>query len=337
MASRGAGGGGGVLLLALVLALAVVAGVVAQVTRIVQGFTPGPDNMLLTPTGRRLLEGRAELNPEGVLRLGAGGLEVAGPATLDGDVNVQGRIFFHNGGFSTAPDADNSDAYFMQKVDAGPNDSSLRITLLDDPDESLQVWGDACRTTGCGGPGVVAHRLAVDGSAWHRGKLCLGDTCIDQPALRQLLAGPPAARRVAVLGAYGMGPWGSQGSWPDAQAQWIWDRPGAASDAPGGVSVSMEAYYFNTGALLSATLHVMADNHADVYLNNRLVQQGVGGGWGSNAYPRVALSLPPGSNVLRLVCVNDGGPAGLVAALTEDASGRVLLHTDASWTLVSAQ
>ena len=101
------------------------------------------------------------------------------------DLNVRRRMFFHDETKSTTPamDADgttggetgnNSDPYFMEKVVAGANSSSLRLTINDDADESFQIWGNACATTGCAGAGAQQHKFRGDGSASHSGSLVLG-------------------------------------------------------------------------------------------------------------------------------------------------------------------
>ena len=101
------------------------------------------------------------------------------------DMNVRRRVFFHDETKSTTPamDADgttdgetgnNSDPYFIEKVVAGANSSSLRLTINDDADESFQIWGNACATTGCAGAGAQQHKFRGDGSASHSGSLVLG-------------------------------------------------------------------------------------------------------------------------------------------------------------------
>jgi len=103
----------------------------------------------------------------------------------DGNANVARRLFFHDATMTTTPlfDTDgttlgktgnNSDPYYMQKLTPSANESSLRLTINDDADDSFQIWGNACGTTGCGGEGVQQHKFRADGSASHAGSLVLG-------------------------------------------------------------------------------------------------------------------------------------------------------------------
>ena len=104
----------------------------------------------------------------------------------DVDVNVAERLFFHdvsmhdtpylgdNGWALDGKTGNNSDPYYMQKLTPGPNESSLRLTINDDANESFQIWGNACGTTGCGGEGAQQHKFRADGSASHSGSLVIG-------------------------------------------------------------------------------------------------------------------------------------------------------------------
>jgi hypothetical protein len=65
----------------------------------------------------------------------------------------------------------NAQPYRLEKV--GP---SIHATVAEQPDDAVEVWGDACASPGgCGGPGRRAHRLRADGGAGHRGGLLVGD------------------------------------------------------------------------------------------------------------------------------------------------------------------
>ena len=98
-------------------------------------------------------------------------------ATCGGDANVQKRLFFRDPDMDPSPNwgHNNSDPYFLGKVVAGPNQSSLRMTINDDADESFQIWGNACGTAaGCGGEGALAHKFRADGAAAVAGSLVVG-------------------------------------------------------------------------------------------------------------------------------------------------------------------
>lgn len=94
------------------------------------------------------------------------------PCMRDGSLNVPKRLHFADPSLSTRPDMskNNSDPYFMQKIIHGRDKSSLRLTINDNADETFQIWGNSCRTTGCHGDGVKQHQFRADGRAWHRGR-----------------------------------------------------------------------------------------------------------------------------------------------------------------------
>ena len=64
--------------------------------------------------------------------------------------------------------------YYLQKLTPSANNSSLRLTINDDDDESFQIWGNACGTTGCGGEGAMQHKFRADSTAAHSGSMVLG-------------------------------------------------------------------------------------------------------------------------------------------------------------------
>lgn len=91
---------------------------------------------------------------------------------MKGDVNVSKKLYFKDGSFNTNPaDQNNSDPYYLEKVTPGGNQSELRLTINDDWDEKFVIYGDSCRTTGCGGEGVKKHEFRADGYVWHAGNM----------------------------------------------------------------------------------------------------------------------------------------------------------------------
>ena len=63
-----------------------------------------------------------------------------------------------------------NDPYYFEKI--GNKDSNhLRLTINDNSNESLQIWGNSCGTTGCGGEGVKQHQFDSSGNAYHKGNL----------------------------------------------------------------------------------------------------------------------------------------------------------------------
>ena len=104
----------------------------------------------------------------------------------NGPVAFMDKIFFKDSETNANPSMDdnNTDPYFLEKVvndrNSGGNQSSLRLTINDDADESFQIWGNSCATTGCSGPGTKSHHFRADGAAAHRGGLVLGNENVPQ-------------------------------------------------------------------------------------------------------------------------------------------------------------
>jgi hypothetical protein len=84
--------------------------------------------------------------------------------SVNGDLSVQKKITFKEMG-------DNTDPYYLEKINNGDNNSHLRLTINDDADESFQIWGDSCSTGNCGGPGVMRHMFKANGDAEHGGNM----------------------------------------------------------------------------------------------------------------------------------------------------------------------
>jgi hypothetical protein len=99
----------------------------------------------------------------------AAGLTTTKNLNVDGHVNFQNKVFFKDPSLNTSFSAENNtDSYHLEKVNAGNNNSHLRLTINDDPDESFQIWGDACRQGNCNGAGAAGHSFRADGHTWHR-------------------------------------------------------------------------------------------------------------------------------------------------------------------------
>lgn len=101
---------------------------------------------------------------------------------VTGSANVQGRLHFGDPSLSKSGNGDNgSDAYYMQRISDGWNKNHLRLTMNDDANESLQIWGDSCASAGgCTGPGVMRHKFDAKGNATHGGHVLLAaKNCVD--------------------------------------------------------------------------------------------------------------------------------------------------------------
>ena len=95
------------------------------------------------------------------------------------DVEIKkGKKLFFSG--------NDNDPYYLEKI--GNTDSNhLRLTINDNSNESLQIWGNSCGTTGCGGEGVMQHKFDTSGTAYHKNKLCIGTTCINEDQLKKII------------------------------------------------------------------------------------------------------------------------------------------------------
>lgn len=93
------------------------------------------------------------------------------------NINLRGRINFDT--------QDKSDPYYLEtKFQNGS--SSLRLTLNDDADESLQIYGDGCRQGNCWGEGVMSHKFGVDGTATHTKQVCINNTCLNEQDIQRI-------------------------------------------------------------------------------------------------------------------------------------------------------
>ena len=138
---------------------------------------------------------------------------------------------------------------------------------------------------------------------------------------------------VYVCGAFGIGPWGSS-NFPDPTAQWIWYTPNAQNNAPDNTNAPVNfIYQYNYGgnSYITADLWGMCDNQGTVYLNSNAIGS-ISGGWGGQG-KKLSITLAPGSNYIEVAAANQGGPAGLLLAVTY--GGAVLFHTDGSWKYTS--
>ena len=83
-------------------------------------------------------------------------------AKIDGQLSIGGPIKF------TVDNAADNDHYNLKKIQHGSDKHELRLTINDNSDEKLSIYGDSCRTTGCGGIGVKQHEFDAVGKATHK-------------------------------------------------------------------------------------------------------------------------------------------------------------------------
>jgi len=116
------------------------------------------------------------------------------------------------------------------------------------------------------------------------------------------------------------------GNWPDASAQWIWNTPSAAVDAPAGVNVFMQALYTNnTQTTQTGVVFCGIDNSGELFVND--VSVGTIPSW--TPATSFNVTLLPGVNKIVVRGVNAGGPAGMV--FTMSVGGTVVLRSGSGW------
>ena len=128
-----------------------------------------------------------------------------------------------------------------------------------------------------------------------------------------------------------MSPWGA-GNFADPGAVWIWNERNAASTAVAAECECICADFHTVVSVDRATpviVHIIADNISKLRINGVLIGE-ANGGWAILDYPKLGAILRPGRNDVHIQARNGSvGPAGLLASIV--ANGRVLSHTDASW------
>jgi hypothetical protein len=120
-------------------------------------------------------DGRLHINPQERLYLlakedtyitkdwnSSGNVKISGFTEQLGGGSVEGKLYYRHQG---ANGSDDSDPYFIEKVKTSDNNNHLRLTINDDPEESFQIWGNSCGSTGgCGGQGKELFKLDGNGN-----------------------------------------------------------------------------------------------------------------------------------------------------------------------------
>lgn len=81
-----------------------------------------------------------------------------------GDVDLRGKLFLGRVDGSTDP-------YTVEKKVYAPDQSALRLTINNNSDEALEIWGDSCAAGNCAGEGLMRHKFQANGDARHDGSL----------------------------------------------------------------------------------------------------------------------------------------------------------------------
>jgi hypothetical protein len=100
-----------------------------------------------------------------------GNASTAGDLSVGRNANVSGRLHFGD----ATMNASDTDSYYMQKVVDKSGDSSLRLTINDDDNERLDIFGGACRVGDCSGAGEQVHSFDAAGNAYHKKSVQAGE------------------------------------------------------------------------------------------------------------------------------------------------------------------
>ena len=141
------------------------------------------------------------------------------------------------------------------------------------------------------------------------------------------------------LGAYGLSPWGTQSSFIDSAAQWIWSTSNANTFYPY-VSTSLSTINFNRVFTVSsntpATIHCIFDYYGSLYINNQLKGTITQGGWSIPTYSRFPAYLTNGMNLIQVIGYGApgtglGAPSGMIMSVIRNSDNAVLMRTDSNW------
>ncbi|KAG2495249.1 hypothetical protein HYH03_006522 [Edaphochlamys debaryana] len=193
----------------------------------------------------------------------------------------------------------------------------------------------ANRDTGAplGSPaGLLAALIADDGSV-----LARTDASWMFRTTSQLEEKTGSKQAAAELGAAWTFPWYAS-SFADSGAQWIWTVNTAAQQAPVNTVVVFEKWIYLEKPD-NVTVHLVADNAADLYVNTHYMGSAISG-WSDANYSMVPLGFPAGNHTVSIRATNqwtrfdEQNPAGMLVSLI-DSTGAVLAHSDSSWTVAT--
>jgi hypothetical protein len=115
-----------------------------------------------------------------------------------------------------------------------------------------------------------------------------------------------------------------------ADANWIWNTPGASSSAPSGTIYVRKTFdVADASAVTSAVLRIAVDDEHDTYVNGTLVTSlHIANGWRTSNVVDIRPLLVDGTNVVAVAATNGSGAGSMIAAFDIDASHVV---SDATW------
>lgn len=157
---------------------------------------------------------------------------------------------------------------------------------------------------------------------------------------------------VNVLGKYGMGPWGNwwgsiwyinQDNWNwwnwwnwwqywtvynfSNNANWIWNVANAQNNAPVNEPIIFTYTYDNTtNNDINALLYYICDDNARFFVNDNEILET----W-NYGVQRLPFILKKGINKIKALCINYGGPAGLIVDVQNINTKNILFSTNSDW------
>jgi len=124
----------------------------------------------------------------------------------------------------------------------------------------------------------------------------------------------------------------------DNTARWIWNL--SISDIP--IVTNKDIIftnYYNTNVPFTATLYIVADAYAIVYLNNNKIDT-VSGGWptSGSAPKTIKISFDKGENNITIIAQNrNGNSAGLLFTFIRTSDNKMVLNSDTRWSASSSR
>jgi hypothetical protein len=115
-----------------------------------------------------------------------------------------------------------------------------------------------------------------------------------------------------------------------ADANWIWNTPGASASAPSGTIFVRKTFNVaDASAVTSAVLRIAVDDEHDTYVNGTLVTSlHIANGWRTSNVVDIKPYLVTGTNVVAVAALNGAGAGSMIAAFDIDGSHVV---SDATW------
>ena len=115
---------------------------------------------------------------------------------IDNELDLNGMVYFGKNDETT-------DRFTLEKVkDLKSQQSMLRFTINDNPEDSFEIYGDACSQGDCNGTGALRHKFQGNGDATHHGnvtvrqtmtantvqgkQVCVEDVCLNANDIRSL-------------------------------------------------------------------------------------------------------------------------------------------------------